>query len=819
MFSLDFLDAIPRIASPVEQVLLEVAATGFASTTVHGIRVPWSQTVQVGALVLLRPGSIEGRILDPTGAGLPGATVAAYVLLGESESPDLLPPDPCATGRSGESGTFRLEGVAPGVIRLVAAGEGFAPTLVDPFRLREGEKAAAVTVSLFPGTTIEGTTVDEEGRPVPGAEVEFSATDPLPVPSAVSDAEGRFRIGPVRIGRNGQVRARTPTAWSQEMPVEGGARDLVLRLLPLGRISGVVRELPSQRPCSNAAVVVRNMDFPSFEFGRIVRRADVDVHVSTDSEGKFEVRVVSDRKYSVSASLPGFAEGAETVSIRADASQALVGILLSPVPPGRAVRGRVVDSRGEPPRHALVTVQGGGLRPPGRTVRARSDGAFEVPDLFPGDYPIYAWAPGFVSGHESNETVLVPRDGEPQPVLLTLEIPGRIEGRVRVRGEAPPVPLQVSAGWVGTFADSEGRFELFPLDPGEHWVGVAARVPSGTVLLHADDLAPLREVSRGGAKVTVVEGQTTYVEIDASDASFARVHGTVLRRNLPVVGARVRLPPAHFPSRDPASVHPSKGATTGVDGTFEFWTEESGSVEVSVFEADFPLPALTRVERIEKGGDLEVLFELATTHLAGTTVDSSGSPLPGTAVNLSVSPWGPPRTWMSGSVFSGPDGSFRIRGVPPGSYVLTIGKLGRATRVERLELAPLETRDFGKVTLPVAHPVPVRLSWADGRAFDRAVLRVETEDGLPVPPPDSLNREAGFRWNEAFSRWIAFRSTDHLNGRAMIRVDGGGTEIRHLGPGTWRLRLFGPAERETVLHVGDRPPESVEWTVDAGPRR
>src|SRR5262245_5761045 len=340
-FSLDFHEVIPRTANPVERVRLEAAAAGFASTVVEGLKVPWSEPVEAGALVLLHPGTAQGTTLDPGGAALPGASACAYLLPGENDYPDVLPPEPAATTRIDESGKFRLTGIPPGVVRLAASAEGFAPALLDPIRVREAEEVSGVAIRVLPAGTIEGTTVDEEDHPVAGARVEFWAADPFPVAPAISDAEGRFTIGPVRIGRIGQLRARTATAWSPEVQVEGGEREAALRLLPLGRILGEVREFASRRPCAGASVVARNADFPSLGFGREFRITDVEVHASTDAEGRFEVRVPTDRNYSVAASSPGFAEREERAEVRAGAPPPLVGILLPRLPPGSIVRGQV----------------------------------------------------------------------------------------------------------------------------------------------------------------------------------------------------------------------------------------------------------------------------------------------------------------------------------------------------------------------------------------------------------------------------------------------------------------------------------------------
>jgi iron complex outermembrane receptor protein len=79
------------------------------------------------------PASITGRVVDPRGAGLPGALVTLY-----AREPLLR-----LNARTDAAGAYRFERLAPGEYLVEADARGFAPAPAQRVRLRAGESASA----------------------------------------------------------------------------------------------------------------------------------------------------------------------------------------------------------------------------------------------------------------------------------------------------------------------------------------------------------------------------------------------------------------------------------------------------------------------------------------------------------------------------------------------------------------------------------------------------------------------------------------------------------------------------------------------------
>ncbi len=143
------------------------------------------------------------------------------------------------------------------------------------------------------------------------------------------------------------------------------------------------------------------------------------------------------------------------------------------------LRGRVVDSRGEPVERAVVEIGG-------EEVRSGDNGRFEIRNLGSGEYEADVRAEGFVQpGPEALRKVPVeiPSAEADRPVELELTVrrPATLAGRVVADGEpVVDVPLtlyyQYAEGFRGGLepftssgegrADQKGRFELTNVAPG-----------------------------------------------------------------------------------------------------------------------------------------------------------------------------------------------------------------------------------------------------------------------------------------------------------------------------------------------------------------
>lgn len=108
---------------------------------------------------------------------------------------------------SGSDGVVLMRGVPAGKYSLIAVHRDFLPSARQQVLLREGE-LTEVTVSLDPGGSLSGQVVDEHGAPIAGAHV---GAIPRGSDPAITGADGRFEIRPVRPGRSYRLEALHPS--------------------------------------------------------------------------------------------------------------------------------------------------------------------------------------------------------------------------------------------------------------------------------------------------------------------------------------------------------------------------------------------------------------------------------------------------------------------------------------------------------------------------------------------------------------------------------------------------------------------------------
>ncbi|MEN8151359.1 MAG: carboxypeptidase-like regulatory domain-containing protein, partial [Planctomycetota bacterium] len=172
---------------------------------------------------LRKGGETSVRILDPFGR--PAAGVTAELLQGCGHSPTV------RIARTNAEGILTLRDVEPGTGRVWIRMPGVK---TEAFYVpRDGG-----TIALDPGTTIEGTVVDVEEKPVEGVVV-ASLQSPRG-PTAVTDEKGRFRLdgvepeGEVWFFHESWYRSERPflVLTDVDLPAMGGPRPPLRLVLP-----------------------------------------------------------------------------------------------------------------------------------------------------------------------------------------------------------------------------------------------------------------------------------------------------------------------------------------------------------------------------------------------------------------------------------------------------------------------------------------------------------------------------------------------------------------------------------------------------------
>lgn len=523
-----------------------------------------TQAVRVNArtiavdLELDRLAHVHGVVTDASGRPVRGAEVSNQGTdKGMREALD------ASVGRAvltDGSGRYRLA-VAAGEVRLVATAEGKLGHRAVPAVAAGGD--LEVDLVLAPLATIDGTVVDEHGKPVPEAVVTaFVAILDIDLNvkrEVATGADGRFMVVNLDPGLL-TLSARTvdgAAAPGQLIPLDhGDLHDLVLRLAPAGTLAGRVT-YSDGRPVGAATIKVKRMGL-----------AESFAVTTTDRDGAWSVRGPVDAQFEVVARDEYGIARADRVTTAAPVE------LVIAVPGG--LRGVVRTAKGEPIKDFTIAIDRVVLAsndraqsgpPPQRFTSA--DGAFAWPHLEPGAYDLTFRAPGAATAHR--QAVAVP-DSAWAELEIALEpgaaITGVVHGNAATDG-APIANARVDARCAGTSTttDARGAFTLADLPPGPCAIAVTAvghaiaelRGQPGTPLdiaLAASDgaasssvegIGAVLEPHRYGARVarmiatsSALQVGDVIVQIDGADATALGFAG-ILARARGAAGTTVKL--------------------------------------------------------------------------------------------------------------------------------------------------------------------------------------------------------------------------------------------------------------------------------------
>ncbi len=343
-----------------------------------------------------------------------------------------------------DAGHFVIRGLSAGKFTASAKHSEWAPSEIAPLKLAQGERRDDVDLVMRAGGRVAGTTMDENGQPLPGAHVSLASDDEdetdllgfkLPPDgeiggsapnSAVSDATGHYEIKSVLPGRY-RAQLTNPNRPSgggamiflgdmggekKGTPVEvreGETAALDLAMPPTGTVTGTVNE--AGKPLAGVAVALKQDSEMSFF---------PTATATTNDRGEFEMKGVEPGKYFAEVSPKGAARPIKhKVDVRArsvtreeftlptgvvrgtvkdqDSNKGVAGVVIE-VEPAQKKKGG--DGDGEPREHravAMVMMSDGGDSGGATTLKIGSDqeqvvtdkdGNWEARYLEPGDYTV-----------------------------------------------------------------------------------------------------------------------------------------------------------------------------------------------------------------------------------------------------------------------------------------------------------------------------------------------------------------------------------------------------------------------------------------------
>lgn len=644
---------------------LGIAAPGYAPFRREGVEVPQGGGVtDLGELVLEPEAFVPGRVVDPEGAPVPGASVRSWRTSGTRMRRMYYPgsqelAEPVETG---EDGRFRVGGAAAGeVVRIEVRKEGWVEATVEGVRVPPEEP---VTVLLRPAATVAGAVVDERGRPVPGAEIRpaFRAMAGMPgggyFRPQPTDERGAFEVTGFPPGR---------TAIEAEAPGYQASAPVTLELAPGERREGVEIVLaegaavsgrvlgPDGLPVAGARVAARGDE----AFGASWRGASVE----TGADGRFTLDTLAPGRVVLEATKDGFA--AATREVELGPGGASVELHLGR---GAEVSGWVLEADGSPAAGRQLQLAPGVLSFDQRNQQtAAADGSFLFRGVADGEYRLKVledWSVLWSSPDPIRVEGGVPVSGLEVRLPATATLTGRLVGLRPDEIQGATVQAMVAEmGLQGERAGEvlpDGGYRVSGLTPGR-WQVVAAATRSGR---------------QAQGKVEIEAGRTEAV-LDLEFRPGHTVTGTVLSAGEPVAGAQVRVQSQSYAG--------TGDATTGIDGRFRIEGVSAGRQRLMVQD---PQSGTMAFEELQVDGDRDVRVELESFRIRGAVYAADGSgPVAGAQVQLQRAPDAERRSFaMAPSTVTADDGSFLLTGVAGGSWRLLVEKSGYGAHASDVEV-------------------------------------------------------------------------------------------------------------------------------------
>jgi hypothetical protein len=343
---------------------------------------------------------LAGRVVDPVGAGVGGATV--FVV-----DPGAHRDVPNSRTVTAPDGTFSIPAVQPGTYRLRAAADGFAETVQEGVLAPGGDD---LTLILVPRPMIRGSVVSAAtGEPLSDfslrlrhlQNVELAS---VPVPPQVEfrgASNGEFWIPAMGPAGSWLVEATSPGyAPTYSNPFESSAdsstEGIVVALTRGGTIRGRLVD-ESGAPVAGGRVTSRDNDWVDDALSRAMGDSEPsDATTSSarsDSNGGFSLSNLHAATYQLVLEAPGYHQRhVPGVELAEGASLDLDAITLQA---GATLRGTLYDAESSPVAGGVVFLQPskGGPNSPTRRTKTGGDGTWSLADITPGTHFLSARPP------------------------------------------------------------------------------------------------------------------------------------------------------------------------------------------------------------------------------------------------------------------------------------------------------------------------------------------------------------------------------------------------------------------------------------------
>jgi RNA polymerase sigma factor (sigma-70 family) len=663
-------------------------------------------------------------------------------------------------------GIATLRGIGAGSSPLVARANGYAQAAMMLGTSGNPDTVEHAALSLARGAALAGHVVDENGTPIANARVvATSASEPLPVvdpyrDAVVTGADGAFSIPTLSAGTwrvSASAGDHAPTT-SAPIVVDGehARTGIELRLTAGAVVRGTVRD-PSGAPVPGAEVSVVDHGYVEWRARR---------QAFTDASGSFSIGGLAPRAVDVVA----WHDSGASAIVRVDLAATHEHVVTLTLDVTGTITGTVVDSRGQPLGDAQVIAtpvwSGGTADREAWGVRGVQEmitdqaGAFRFAGLPDGSYHVHAARPG------ASEAALwlstgVTTKPDAAPIKVVVPADARAVGKVQLASGAPATVFTIALDDTRPrpFVTNDGTFAV-PAAAGTYTLTVAG--PGFVTTSKQVTIAEGKDTDAG--TITVNPGRSISGRVlDENGAPVA--HATVAAGAL-LTGGGADL---YMKTESIAA----KDTETDDQGRFVLEGFPPASLTVLAGKANAGRSPSIQLPASPDSATLDLVLA-ATSSLHGK-ITRDGQPLGDTVVIAN------PIGAMSSNFFvtTGPDGTFVLDALAPGSYVVypMLGGGGNGPKdvyLRRTEVA------LGKTTTIEidATPGPVTLA-----------LSAKTEAGVPLPMAGLLAIQLSINPQTAqeLRDGTLLPASDQIIPMNMRRIVGGAATIEGMRPGAHTL--------------------------------